>query len=62
MFFAPAQRFPLIAEYFGFELIAFRPRDRDGVFAIGRPQGHFKTYPSGDRSISDRISSDEVPT
>ena len=62
MFFAPAQRFPVITEYFDFELIAFRTRDRDRVFAIVRSDRHFKTYRSVDRSIRDRISFNEVPT
>src|ERR1700730_6088421 len=62
MFLAPAQRFPVIAEYFDFELIAFRTRDRDHVFAIVRSDRHFKTNRSVHRSIVDRISSNEVPT
>ena len=61
MFFAPAQRFPMIAEYFDFELVAFHTRDRDRVFAIVRPDHHFKTYRPVDRSIGGRMSFNEVP-
>ena len=62
MFFAPSQRLPSIAEYFDFELIAFRPPDRDSVFAIVRADHHFKTYRPVDRSIGGRMSFNEVPT
>lgn len=62
MFFASTQRFPAIAEYLDFELIAFRTRDRYRVFALVRPDRHFKTYRSVDRSIRGRMSSNEVPT
>jgi hypothetical protein len=51
MFFAPAQRFPVIAEYFDGELIAFRSRDRDRAFAIFPFDRDLKTYRSIDRSI-----------
>ena len=59
--FAPAQSFPVIAEYFDCELIAFRSRDRDRAFAIVPFDGDFKTYRSFDRSIRDRISFNEIP-
>jgi hypothetical protein len=62
MYFTPAQRFPVIAEYFDFELIAFHTRNRDRVFAIVRFDLHFKTYRSVDPSIRDRISFNEIPT
>jgi hypothetical protein len=61
MFFAPSQRFPSIAEYFDFELIAFRPRDRDRVFAIVHAGLHFETYGPVDRSIGGRTRFNEVP-
>jgi hypothetical protein len=58
---APAQSFPIIAEYFDCELLAFRSRDRDRAFAIVPFDGDFKTYRSFDRSIRDRISFNEIP-
>ena len=61
MFFAPAQRFPVIAEYFDGELIAFRSRDRGRAFAIFPFDRDLKTYRSIDRSIRDRISFNEIP-
>lgn len=61
MLFAPSQRFPAIAEYFDFELIAFRTRDRDRVFAIVRSDHHFKTCRSVDGSIRGRVSFNEFP-
>ena len=61
MFFAPAQRFPVIAEYFDGELIAFRSRDRDRAIAFFPFDRDLKTYRSIDRSIRDRISFNEIP-